>query len=124
MSSTFVSVALAQHYYPTAGQRPLPIFCQIPGSFHSVPGRISCFFKTKLTSPLTSLSSLEFVEETPPVSSSALLPSAASFVEDKPFLLDEASKLGNPELVPAANTKPELEPDPPAPNIKQSMKLK
>lgn len=57
------------------------------------------------------------MEETPPVSSSALLPSASS-VEDKPFLLDEASPVGCSELEPAANFKPELELDAPAPNFK------
>lgn len=79
----------------------------------------------KLTSPLTSLSSSLLVEDTPPVSSSALLPSAASFKEDKPFLLDEASAVGSSELEPAATVRPELELDPPAPNnSKQSRKLK
>lgn len=70
--------------------------------------------KRELTSPFTSLSSsLEFVDETPPVSSSALPPSS---LEVKPFLLEEASSLGCSELEPAANVKPELELDAPAPN--------
>lgn len=66
--------------------------------------------KNELTSPLTSLSSSLLVEETPPVSSSA-----ASFAEDTPFLLDDASAVGCSELEPAAND--ELVPEPPAPII-------
>lgn len=71
-----------------------------------------------LTSPLASLSL--FVDETPPVSSSVLLPPTSL---DTPFLLEEATPGSGSELEPAAAAfEDELEA--PAPMIKYNGTVK